>query len=304
MNRDRSTKNDWTFQWKMTFNPDPNKPATEVIFSRKRKPVNHPALYLKNARVATAPFQKHLGLFLDEKLTFGHHLNEKISKANIGLIRTRLYSYLPRKSLLNIYKSFIRPHLDYDDVIYNQPHNDTFCRMIKSVQYNTALAITDAIKGSSCDRLYQKLGLESLSDRQWYRRLVYFFNIVSCNSPAYLHSMLPAKQRSYDPLRSKLFRNFTSNTNLFLKSFFPYCIREWNKLCPNLQNSTAISIFKKHLLTFIRPNQCSIYNIIDPPGLKLLTRLRVNLSHLRDHKFKHNFLDTLKDILTLFGMFS
>ena len=80
---------------------------------------------------------------------------------------------------------------------------------------------------------------------------------------------------------------------MFLNSFFPYCIREWNKLCPNLQNSTSISIFKNNLLTFIRPNQCSIYNIIDPSGLKLLTRLRVNLSHLREHKFHHNFLDTL-----------
>ena len=144
--------NNWAFQWKMAFNPDPNKQATEVIFSRKRKPVNHPALYFNDTPVATAPFQKHLGLILDEKLTFGHHLNEKISRANkgIGLIK-RLYSYLPRQSLLNIYKSFIRPHLDYGDVIYDQPHNDTFCRVIESVQYNAALAITGAIKGSSRD---------------------------------------------------------------------------------------------------------------------------------------------------------
>ena len=62
-------------------------------------------------------------------------------------------AYLPRQSLLNIYKSFIRPHLDYGDVIYDQPHNDTFCRMIESVQYNAALAITGAIKGSSRERL-------------------------------------------------------------------------------------------------------------------------------------------------------
>ena len=100
--------------------------------------------------VASAPFHKHLGLVLDEKLTFGYHLSEKISKANkgIGLIK-RLYFHLPRKSLLSIYKSFIRPHLDYGDVIYDQPHNDTFCRMIESVQYNAALVITGTIKGSS-----------------------------------------------------------------------------------------------------------------------------------------------------------
>ena len=289
LNCDLSTINKWAFQWKMVFNPDPTKQATEVVFSRKNKPVNHPTLYFNDIPVASAPFQKHLGLFLDEKLTFGHHLNEKISKANkgIGLIK-RLYSYLPRKSLLNIYKSFIRPHLDYGDVKYNQPQNDTFCKMIESVQYNAALAITGAIKGSSRERFYQELGLESLSDRRWYL----FFLIVSGNSPDYLCSLLPAKQRSYDPARSNLFRNVTTHKNVFLNSFFPYCISEWNKLGPNLRNSTSISIFKKNLLAFI----CSIYNINNPPGLKLLTRLRVNLSHLREHKFHHNFLDTLNPL--------
>ena len=166
--------------------------------------------------------------------------------------------------------------------------------MIESVQYNAALAITGAIKGSSRERLYHELGLESLSDRRWYRRLVYFFNIVSRNSPNYLYLLLPAKQRSYDPIRSNLFRNFTSHTNFFLNSFFPYCTIEWNKLGPNLRNSTSISMFKKGLLAFISPKQCYIYNIIDPPGLKLLTRLR--MSHLREHKFHHNFLDTLNPL--------
>ena len=149
---------------------------TDVNASHKRNPVNHPVLLFNDLPIASAPIQKHLGLILDEKLTFAHHLNEKISKANkgIGLLK-RLYYYLPRKSLLTIYKSFIRPHLDYCDVIYDQPHNDAFCKMIESVQYNAALAITGAIKGSSRDRLYQELGLESLSDRRWYRRLVYFF---------------------------------------------------------------------------------------------------------------------------------
>ena len=55
-------------------------------------------------------------------------------------------------------------------------------------------------------------------------------------------------------------------------------------------------MFKKGLLVFIRPKQYYIYNINDPPGLKLLTRLRVNLSHLREHKFHHNFLDTINPL--------
>ena len=73
-------------------------------------------------------------MHLDEKLNFNHHLEEKITKANkgIGLIR-KLAHILPRQSLLTIYKSFIRPHLDYGDIVYDQPNNENFCNTIEKV---------------------------------------------------------------------------------------------------------------------------------------------------------------------------
>ena len=125
LNQDLLSVKDWATQWKMSFNPDPNKQATEVVFSRKNVPINHPLLYFNGVPIASTNEQKHLGLILDKKLTFRSHLGEKIQKANkgIGLIK-RLHPYVPRKSLLNIYKSFIRPHLDYGDIIYDQPHNN------------------------------------------------------------------------------------------------------------------------------------------------------------------------------------
>ena len=108
--------------------------------------------------------------------------------------------------------------------------------------------------------------------------------------------MLPEKQCSYNQDRGKLFRNFKINTEYFKNSFFPYCVNEWNKLGLELRNSLSISKFKKDVLTFIRPKMCPVYKIHDPIGLKFLTRLRVNLSHLREHKFRHNFLDTLNPL--------
>ena len=100
---------------------------------------------------------------IDEKFNFNHHLKEKIAKANkgIGLIR-KLPHILPRQSLLTIYKSFIRPHLDYGDIVYDQPNNEDFCNTIEKVQYNAALAITGAIKGTSQLKIYNELGLESM----------------------------------------------------------------------------------------------------------------------------------------------
>ena len=63
---------------------------------------------------------------------------------------------LPRNFPLAIYKSFIRPHLDYCDIIYDQPNNESFCTKIEHIQYNAALAITGAIKGTSQTKLYKE----------------------------------------------------------------------------------------------------------------------------------------------------
>ena len=281
----------------MSFNPDPNKQATEVIFSRKRKPVVHPTLFFNQTPVISEPLQKHLGLTLDKRLNFNQHLNGKIAKSmkGIGLIK-RLYCYLPRKSLMTIYKSYIRPHLDYCDVIYDQPHNESFCKKIESIQYNAALAITGAIKGTSRVRLYRELGLESLSDRRYCRRLIYFYKIVHHKSPKYLSDLLPQKRRSHNPQRAELFAEIFSHSEYFDNTFLPFSIKFWNRLSSDLRNAASISVFKNALLKFYRPKASPLFGIIDPIGTKYLTRLRVNLSHLREHKFQHNFSDTINPL--------
>ena len=104
----------------MIFNPDLPKQAQEVIFSRKTKKISHPTTTFTTVPVARTSCQKHLGLHLDEKLNFNQHINIKNSKSNKGIgIIERLSHILARKSLLTIYKFFIRPHLDYCDVIYD-----------------------------------------------------------------------------------------------------------------------------------------------------------------------------------------
>ena len=89
-------------------------------------------------------------MHLDEKLNFNHHINEKIAKASKGIILIhKLAHVLPRQSLITIYKSFIQPHVDYVDIIFDQPNKEGFYNFIERVQYHAALAITSAIKRTS-----------------------------------------------------------------------------------------------------------------------------------------------------------
>ena len=114
-------------------------------------------------------------MVLDKRLSFNHHLKEKISSSRkgIGLI-TRLRKYLPRKTLLCIYKAFVRPHLNYGYIIFDDPFNLSFVNKLESIQYNATLAIAGCFCDTSRDKLYQELGLESLSDRRWPGRLSFF----------------------------------------------------------------------------------------------------------------------------------
>ena len=98
----------------------------------------------------------------------------------------RLSMTLSRKSLLTIYKSFVRPLLDYADIIYDKPCNETFKGKLKAVQYNAYLAITGAMKGTYRKRHYRELGLETVNDRRWSHKLFFFHKIIKGFSPSYL----------------------------------------------------------------------------------------------------------------------
>ena len=107
----------WVFQLKMRFNPDPNEQAQEVIFSKKITKTNHPPSYFNQNLVKSS--SPH-GMVLDTRLDFNSHLKNVQNKVNktIGLLR-KLQTTLPRTSLITIFKFYIRPHLDYGDIIHD-----------------------------------------------------------------------------------------------------------------------------------------------------------------------------------------
>ena len=167
--------NEWAHQRKMLFNPDPRNQATEVYFSRKLNQDSSLPLDFNDNTVQTAEVHNHLGLSLDKNLDFNIHIENKINKCNkmIGIMK-RLSLSVSRDSLLTIYKSFVRSHLDYADIVYDKPGNVNFESKLEIVQYNAYLAITGAIRGTNRDSIYAELGLKSLSTRRWYRTLLFF----------------------------------------------------------------------------------------------------------------------------------
>ena len=96
----------------------------------------------------------------------------------IGLIR-RLSVNLSLNALLTICKSFIRPHLDYGDILYDKPNNEKFQNKIEKVQYRACFAITGATQGTSREKSFDELGLHSLAKRHWRSELIFFIKYKS-----------------------------------------------------------------------------------------------------------------------------
>ena len=203
-----------------------------------------------------------------------------------------------------MYKSLVRPHLEYGDIIYHLPpiiHQPplgislpTLMMKVESVQYQAALAVTGAWKGSSRVQLYEELGWESLSDRRMCRRVLQIHKISDKKTPPYLRKKLP-------PSRMKLinlpfiFQEIKSRTERYSSSFFPDAIVSWNNIVSHFENLPTFDGLKDHILSLIRPCPKLTFGLHDPSNIRYLFQLRVGLSQLRCHKNHHNFLDTPSD---------
>ena len=273
--RDLETIKNWAFQWKMQFNPDISKQAIEVIFSQKYKKPNHPHLTFNGIPVKREDHTKHLGVFLDSQLNFKKHVEEKAKIANKGIGMLRFLSrFVGRKVLDQIYKMFVRPHLDYGDIIYHDQVKDSM-DILEAIQYKAGLIVSGSSKGTNRAKLYKELGWESLSDRRHIRRLMLYYKINANLTPRYLKDCMD----QCPPATTARFKN----------SFFPYCKKHWDLLPADTRSITTYGKFKSTLQQSVRPTKQSVFGITDLSGLKFLTQLRVDLNDLRVHRFRHGF---------------
>ena len=150
-----------------------------------------------------------------------------------------------------------------------------FHHKLEFIQYNACLAITGAIRGTSKEKLYQELGLESLQLRRWYKKLGMFYK-----SPQYLFKLISEKNHAYAARNVDNIPCFKIRHNFFKNSLFLSTIIEWNNLDPTLRNSKSFVVFKNSILKFIRPSPSNVFNCNNYKGIRLITRLRVGMSHI------------------------
>ena len=178
----------WAKTWLVTFNP--LKTETLLISRNLTKPY-HPPLHTDNQIIAEVDTHKHLGIYLSNDCTWHKHIDYVKDKAwaRINIMR-KLKFELDRKSLETIYLTFIRPILEYGDIVWD---NCTLYEKqeLDKIQTEAARIVTGTTKFISIQTLYDEIKWEILESRRNKHKLVLFYKMYNNISPAYLSSLVP-----------------------------------------------------------------------------------------------------------------
>ena len=156
LNQDLNRINYWTFQWKMSFNLDSSKEAQKVIFFLDLQKSTHRTLSFINNTITQSVTQKQQAMLLNTKLDFQEHVKSLLKKVNKTIrLLSKLHNTLPRLLFAYCLKVI------YKTLTMGTSYSVSFYPKLEPIQYNSALAITGAIREISTQKIYNELGLES-----------------------------------------------------------------------------------------------------------------------------------------------
>ena len=288
LNRDLDRLLQWSKQWRVTFNAN----KTEyMLFSYKNHQIPTPELYLGTSAIKKVHSHTHLGLTFDSKLTWKSHV-ERISKKasqRLGNVK-RIRHLIPRKTSLNLFKTLVRPIIEYADVVFDNMSIE-LQQKLDGIQREALIMTTGAYRRTPTENLYSDTGLERLSDRRYQHRLAVYYKMVNNISPAYLSNNLPPLSRQNTNYNFRQFGQHKrivpfARTTRLATSFIVKTSIDWNNLNDNTASCPTLPSFKRCLKQkFVVHSLFCVYN--SEPGLSGIhhTRLRLGLSALKQQLF-------------------
>ena len=121
-----------------------------------------------------------------------------------------------------------------------------------------------------------------------------FFNTTKNQSPKYLFDEISTTRTAYRITNNiGNIPRFNVKHTFFKISFFPSTLIKWNNVGKSISRFECIAFA---LFKTIQPTPNMTFNCHNLIGIKLITRPRLGLSHLRDYKFKCHFLDCLNPV--------
>ena len=277
----------WAQKWLVNFNPAKTE---SLLISRRLIKPNHPNIIFQQTIVQEVNFHKHLGIIFSSDASWNYHINYIMEKARKRLCILRSYKHLfDRNALEILYNSFIRPVLEYSDVLWDNC-SETCKNQLESIQIDAARIVTGVTKLCSIQKLYEEVGWDTLQERRRKHKLILFYKMVNNLSPDYLSSLVPplvGENNPYNVRNAHNFRTIEARTTLFYNSFLPSVVREWNNLPLETRNAPSLSSFKS-LLNINKKKIPKHFYTGKRKAQILHARLRLECSSLNSHLYHKN----------------
>ena len=275
--------------WVITFNAD--KTVRQTFTNRPNS--EDLRLNFDGQLVPSVTNHKHLGLNLSNDLHFHQHINSIIRTVHtfLGPIYP-IAKLLPRSTLNEIYMTYIRPHFDYCDIIYDGNITSADSIRLQILQNRCARLVTGTLFRTPTDALLKDLGWERLEARRLIHKLLFFHRLYYNYPPlpSYLTNLLTDTRHDATGLRlrnAQLLSLPPIRLTSFRRSYIPATIRQWNLLPESLRNTPSPRDFSRQVWQRFGAPEPPALNSIGTKTLNIQhTRLRVGLATLNAHLFQ------------------
>jgi len=255
LQEDLDTLSSWSEKWLLKFNPSKCK----SMHIGRHNPSHEYHLKTEDEEfpIAQTSSEKDLGVTFDDRMKFDIHVSNIVKKANqiLGLIR-RSFEYLDSEMFLMLYKTLIRPHLEYATVIWS-PWLKKDIVAIEQVQ-RRATRLVKELQHLSYDQRLLHLGLPTLIYRRQRSDMIQLFKILNGYDQVHLKSLQRSHNtttRGHEMKLVKKHHNYKSTMN----SFVPRSVTDWNYLPAKCVNSGSVNSFKSTLNEAWKQRQNKFY---------------------------------------------
>jgi hypothetical protein len=272
---------DWADRWLVKINPTK---TVMMLFSRKRYPSAPETVRLGGCAIPIVHSHKHLGLLFNSILSWSEHIDSQVSRCNrlIGMLQKFKYRW-SRKALETCYLSFIRPVIEYCDIIYD---GCTIAKgkTLENVQLEAARLVLGAKRGTSHEAIYLELGWQTLANRRYCHKMVKMYSIVNKLAPNYLieifNTYIMDGENRTRAQQNKCFKIPLCKRMHHKNSFVVSGIIAWNRLDLKLKTLTSLSSFKLKLNDHTSKIKLPFYEKTSRKTQVSFTQLRVGFSNL------------------------
>ncbi len=272
----------WAKRWKININPSK---TVAMLFSKKVNPNKNFTIKLNQDIIGLSDHHKHLGLWLSHNLQWKKHIKESANKARQRLGCLSRYKYkLDRKSIEQCYITFIRPLLEYGNVLFDAANKEDL-DVLSEIEKEALRTITGARRRSNIDAMYHEVSWPSLEQRRKDHKICILGKVIIKRFPNYLLQDLPTFYDNTRTVRNNTFAIPESDHDYYDKSFVPASIQLWNELPPEIRSIRSYKALKSKIKGISHIKIPEYYYYGKRTQNILHTKLRLGCSNLEADKF-------------------